>query len=37
MSRDELEAYAKDAKLPDWFTQAVGVTQPPRESEENDG
>ena len=25
MTHDELEAYAKDAKLPDWFTQAVGV------------
>jgi hypothetical protein len=37
MSHDELEAYAKDAKLPDWFTQAVGVTQPHSESEENDG
>jgi hypothetical protein len=26
MSRDELEAYAKDATLPDWFTQTVVVT-----------
>jgi hypothetical protein len=24
MTRDELEAYAKDAKLPDWFTQSLG-------------
>jgi hypothetical protein len=35
MTRDELEAYAKDAKLPDWFTQAVGVTQASSQSEEN--
>jgi len=25
MSKDELEAYAKDGKLPDWFTQTVGA------------
>ena len=36
MTRDELEAYARDAKLPDWFTQAVGVTQARIQSEEND-
>jgi hypothetical protein len=35
MTRDELEAYAKDAKLPDWFTQAVGVTQARNENAEN--
>jgi hypothetical protein len=35
MTRDELEAYAKDAKLPDWFTQAVGVTQARSLVEEN--
>jgi hypothetical protein len=27
MTREELEAYAKDAKLPDWFTQSVGKFQ----------
>jgi len=26
MSREELEAYAKDGVLPDWFTQVVGAT-----------
>ena len=36
MTRDELEIYAKDAKLPDWFTQAVGVTQPHGQEEKND-
>ena len=36
MTRDELEAYAKDAKLPDWFTQAVGVTQARSQHDEND-
>jgi hypothetical protein len=25
MSRDELEAYAKDGKLPEWFTNTVSV------------
>ena len=25
MSRDELEAYARDGKLPDWFTETVPV------------
>jgi hypothetical protein len=27
MTRDELEVYAKDAKLPDWFTQSLGTAQ----------
>ena len=26
MSREELETYARDGKLPDWFTQTVGAT-----------
>jgi hypothetical protein len=26
MTRDELDAYARDGKLPDWFTQTVGAT-----------
>jgi hypothetical protein len=26
MSREELEAYARDGNLPDWFTQTVGAT-----------
>ena len=26
MSRDELETYARDGNLPDWFTQMVGAT-----------
>jgi hypothetical protein len=26
MSRDELEAYAKEGTLPDWFAQTVGAT-----------
>jgi len=26
MTKDELEAYARDGKLPDWFTQTVGAT-----------
>lgn len=28
MTRDELEAYAKDGTLPAWFTETVGATQP---------
>jgi hypothetical protein len=27
MSRDELEAYAKEGTLPDWFAQTVGATR----------
>jgi hypothetical protein len=26
MTEDELDAYARDAKLPDWFAQTVGAT-----------
>lgn len=26
MSREELETYARDGKLPDWFSQTVGAT-----------
>jgi hypothetical protein len=26
MSREELEAYARDGNLPEWFTQMVGAT-----------
>jgi hypothetical protein len=26
MTKDELENYARDGKLPDWFTQTVGAT-----------
>jgi hypothetical protein len=26
MSREELEAYARDGNLPEWFTQTVGAT-----------
>lgn len=36
MTHDELEAYSKGAKLPDWFVQAVGVTHSHSQSEEND-
>jgi hypothetical protein len=27
MTREEMETYAKDGALPDWFTQTVGVAQ----------
>jgi hypothetical protein len=27
MTQDELEAYAREGKLPDWFSQTVGATQ----------
>ena len=36
MTRDELESYARDAKLPDWFMQSAGVAQDRSQSEEND-
>lgn len=35
MTRDELEAYAKDGILPDWFTQVVGATQGDSPNDEN--
>jgi len=28
MTKTELETYARDGTLPDWFTQTVGVTRP---------
>lgn len=34
MSKDELEAYAKDGTLPLWFTQTVGQPATPEHSEE---
>ena len=33
MTQQELEAYAKDGTLPDWFTTTLGAT--PRDGEEN--
>ena len=36
MTKDELEAYAKDGRLPAWFTQAVGVTAVNGQEPEND-
>lgn len=35
MTRDELETYAKDAQLPDWFTQSLGVTRARSPENEN--
>src|SRR5262249_20572106 len=38
MTKDELEAYAKDGALPEWFEQTVGVAHgasPPRDSNDN--
>ncbi|MGA3318729.1 MAG: hypothetical protein ABSC64_20110 [Candidatus Korobacteraceae bacterium] len=37
MSQAELEAYAKDAVLPSWFTETVGATAPDSQDPENDG
>lgn len=34
MSKDELEAYAKDGTLPLWFTQTVGQPATPERSQE---
>src|SRR5215472_16002403 len=37
MSKDELEAYARDGKLPDWFTQTIAgafLPNTPSDSEE---
>jgi len=36
MSKDELEAYARNGKLPDWFTQTVGATEANGREDEND-
>jgi hypothetical protein len=36
MTRDEMEAYAKDATLPDWFAQSLAVTQTRSQGSEND-
>ena len=36
MTKDELEAYAKDGALPAWFTQTVGVTAVNGRKPEND-
>lgn len=36
MTLNEKEAYAKDGKLPDWFTQSVGVTQTRSDESGND-
>ena len=33
MTKDELENYARDGKLPDWFTQTVGAT--PQDGQES--
>jgi hypothetical protein len=36
MTRDELDAYARDGSLPEWFTRTVGATAPySRESEDD--
>lgn len=36
MSRDELEIYAREGKLPGWFTATVGETSPDRQRGAND-
>jgi hypothetical protein len=36
MTIEELEVYAREAKLPTWFTDKIGVTQPNSQDEEND-
>ena len=36
MTREELEAYARDGSLPDWFTRTVGATAPHSREEEED-
>lgn len=36
MSKDELEAYAKDGALPPWFTQTIGQTATPEYGEEKE-
>jgi Zn-dependent peptidase ImmA (M78 family) len=37
MSQAELEAYAKDAVLPSWFTETLGATASNSQDPENDG
>ena len=36
MTREELESYARDGKLPDWFTQTVGVARVDSQEEGQD-
>ena len=36
MSREELETYARDGQLPDWFTQTVGVARVDSQEEGQD-
>ncbi len=36
MSREELETYARDGKLPDWFTQTLGATRADSQGEDQD-
>jgi chromatin segregation and condensation protein Rec8/ScpA/Scc1 (kleisin family) len=36
MSHDELEAYAMDGKLPDWFSESVGATNVDSQESLND-
>ena len=36
MSREELESYARDGQLPDWFTQTVGVARVDSQEEGQD-
>jgi hypothetical protein len=37
MSREELETYAREGRLPGWFTAAVGATSPESQEREEDG
>src|SRR5712692_131841 len=37
MSHKELEAYAREGKLPSWFTQTVGATPPDGQKSEEEG
>lgn len=36
MSQEELESYARDGVLPQWFAQTVGATLPDSQESEND-
>ncbi len=36
MTREELEAYARDATLPEWFTRTMGATAPRSPDPESD-